>query len=326
MERAWFLVYEGIQGIVEAPTPVWTEDQLLMYLESMVRYNPHLKEIKVLDNQQICQYIYRENMLQAVANRLYFVLEVEGVTPSKEVKFDFQFQLKEAVRYQQGLNPQIAFEVRYCSMDEVEGFLGHLRAEDRWIPVGSIEFVLKAYQSWYGWETDKILPLNIPSELNHPLYLGRQVVERKADWKGTPPSEVFYQEPHRFRGIADICSWEETPEVGLISEVIPSLKSEWRCFIWQGQLVDVRMYQGDYRTLPNESLIQSMIEKLKDKYSSYVLDVGVTVEGQTVLIEVHQFFSCELYGMNRWDCLPQMFYATHLDFIKQFQKAKGRRG
>ena len=59
MKRTWFLVYEGIQGWGRRQTPVWTKDQLETYLDSMFRYNPHLKEIKVLNEEWVCEYVYR---------------------------------------------------------------------------------------------------------------------------------------------------------------------------------------------------------------------------------------------------------------------------
>ena len=53
---------------------------------------------------------------------------------------------------------------------------------------------------------------------------------------------------------------------------------------------------------------------------AYTLDVGVTENGETVVIEVHDFFSCGLYGFLRTDKLPYMFWRWYFYYVKNFMK------
>lgn len=186
------------------------------------------------------------------------------------------------------------------------------------VPVGSVEFVIEFYEQHIGLKPGSIQPINIPESLMKPAYLNRQVVRHLKDWQGVLPETLFYKETHRFKGLADIYAVEELPstESALFSEVIEDLESEWRVFVLNGQLIELKVYAGDYRVLPDEDLIQAMIQEIKE-YQAYTLDVGVNSKGETFLIEMHQFFSCGLYGMNRTDLLPQFYYRTHLDIMKK---------
>ena len=93
-----------------------------------------------------------------------------------------------------------------------------------------------------------------------------------------------------------------------ISEYI-SIDSEWRSFIYKGKLVGLQHYVGEFTLFPDVQLIKQMIEVYevsKDAPVAYTLDVGINDHG-TFVIEVHDFFSCGLYGFSNNPILPNMF-------------------
>jgi len=68
--------------------------------------------------------------------------------------------------------------------------------------------------------------------------------------------------------------------------------------------------------LPNIKLIENMIKDYTDSPMSYTLDVAVTENNETCLLEVHPFVSCGLYGFADYRLLPTMF-TTGYNWFKE---------
>jgi hypothetical protein len=95
--------------------------------------------------------------------------------------------------------------------------------------------------------------------------------------------------------------------------------SEYRVFVYRDKLVGINNYGGEFNKLPDLYLIEKMINEYKnekDRPGAYTLDVAITKEGKTTLIEVHPFVSCGLYGFRRYDILPQMMIAGYKSAIE----------
>jgi hypothetical protein len=88
-------------------------------------------------------------------------------------------------------------------------------------------------------------------------------------------------------------------------------------FCFKGKLVGVHHYSGDFRVFPDLRSVDMMVTAYKSAPVAYTLDVAVTKEGETVIIEVHDFFSCGLYGFSNLKILPFMFSQWFYEFIKQ---------
>ena len=90
-----------------------------------------------------------------------------------------------------------------------------------------------------------------------------------------------------------------------ISELI-DIDSEWRCFVYNNELVGLQNYIGDFTLFPSIDAIKHMIKEYISSPVAYTLDVGVNKDN-TFVIEVHDFFSCGLYGFFNHKVLPFMF-------------------
>lgn len=73
--------------------------------------------------------------------------------------------------------------------------------------------------------------------------------------------------------------------------------SEWRCFIRYGQIMDVRLYKGSWEINPNPAVIKAAVNAYTSQPNGYSLDVGVTKEGRTLVVEVNDGFSLGSYGL-----------------------------
>lgn len=83
----------------------------------------------------------------------------------------------------------------------------------------------------------------------------------------------------------------------IISEV-KDIVSEYRLFIWNGEIMDSKRYKGTFRVSPDYSVADKAISLYKSAPVSYSLDLGVTRDGKTIIIECNDMMSLGLYGMS----------------------------
>jgi ATP-grasp domain, R2K clade family 2 len=101
-----------------------------------------------------------------------------------------------------------------------------------------------------------------------------------------------------------------------ISEKI-NIDSEWRAFVYDGKLVGLQNYSGDFTRFPDIRTIKGMIEMYKSSPIAYTLDIGINDDSGTFVIECHDFFSVGLYGFADYKRLPHMFYQWFQEYIKK---------
>lgn len=171
---------------------------------------------------------------------------------------------------------------------------------DNTVPVGSLGFIL-------DWASKMCAPtpqpINVPPELLKPQYLLREA------FYGTEKDinkEMFVKDASRFKGFTGPTKQIE-PGDYFISEII-DIKSEWRAFIYQKEVLGLRNYSGDPLLFPDISQIKDMVAAYTTAGEAYTLDVGITEFG-TCVIEVHDFFSCGFYGFRDLK-VPNMLIST----------------
>jgi hypothetical protein len=75
------------------------------------------------------------------------------------------------------------------------------------------------------------------------------------------------------------------------------IKSEFRCYINNNRVVDVRNYSGDLFCYPNEEYLKNVIDINKDFPISYTIDIGVLENGDNVVIEYNDMWAIGNYGI-----------------------------
>lgn len=171
-------------------------------------------------------------------------------------------------------------------------------------PVGTIEFA----EAFLG---KVIKPLNIPKQLSGKQFTCREMgTGNKNDLKKFMDrlslQRVFVKSNTRckirpvellYRGQVDQYCEDEYLYSEDISE---SILSEWRVFVRRKEILDCRMYIGDWCSIaPDANAVQNMVSAYTDCPPAYTLDVAniATPNGvKTVVIEVHNFIDCGLYG------------------------------
>ena len=223
---------------------------------------------------------------------------------------DFGYEVIKAVEYDEWLHNEKRYDYELitdftfksegnnASKTEPYNFL-----TPEYIPVGSVEFVLEFMKQYYG--VEDVRPLNIPLELMR--FANRDVIYlSSSDLKNNLIADKVYfiKSNTKIKGYTSVINGSidvtSIPEdVYMLSEYI-DIQSEWRCFVKDGQLLDVRCYSGDFALQPSFSLIEEMIRKYKSCPPAYTLDVCVDADGNTSIIECHNFFSCGLYGFSNY--------------------------
>ena len=206
-----------------------------------------------------------------------------------KVEHDFSLALIESINYLNWLHNTNDFE--YILSEDIDDNIDC-------VPIGSVEFVSKYLKKY--WDID-IKPINIPDVLLDKKYSGRKV------FNGTEKDinkKSFVKSAEKIKSFTELTDIAP-PGNYQISEII-EIESEYRCFVYKNKLVGVQNYLGDFKIFPDIDKIEKMIS-VYDGPIAYTLDVGITDKNETVIIEVHDFFSVGFYGFSDLKIIALMF-------------------
>lgn len=227
------------------------------------------------------------------------------------VSLDFCFALIQALQYNNWIYNTDTY--RYTLLEDV---MTGDNADQVGIPVGSVEFVLAYLKSRHNAEPK---PVNIPEELLEPKYTKRTVFYQE---NPNIINKCFVKSHDRIKHFAEVIGPEDVKEPlrgnFMISELV-EIESEWRAFVYKGELVGLQNYSGDFTVFPDMYAVNDMIRSYTSAPIAFTLDVGVNSSG-TFIIEVHDFYSCGLYGFNDHKILPFMFSRWFHEYIDKEAK------
>jgi hypothetical protein len=107
----------------------------------------------------------------------------------------------------------------------------------------------------------------------------------------------------------------------LCSEVVEFV-SEYRTYIINGTIKGIKHYIGDYFIFPDPQRVKDMVMSYKDAPAGYSLDVGITKNGETLLVECNDGWSLGNYGLE--DTIYANLLATRWrELMKERKEEKG---
>lgn len=223
-------------------------------------------------------------------------------TVNKQITYDFIFELTICKEYFDWIG-------RDFKLKKHEGLnFDDIKNPDQYVPVGSVEFVSEYLRKFYPQAEKALIPINVPEQL-FP-FASRTIANI------TKPEDMNGFDCLVYRKSLDTIKdpnngWWGFPEYEWckgyqVSTPIDNIVSEWRIFVFNDVIVDAKNYRGDFFVCPDEETVSNMVKAYKDAPKAYTLDVAVTSEGKTVVIECHRFFSCGLYGFCEHDKYPVM--------------------
>ena len=77
-----------------------------------------------------------------------------------------------------------------------------------------------------------------------------------------------------------------------------SFQTEWRVFVRYGNVIGIHPYKGDWKAQFDPKRVEAMITAFKNAPAGYSLDIGVTDNGETVLVEINDGFALGNYGID----------------------------
>lgn len=80
--------------------------------------------------------------------------------------------------------------------------------------------------------------------------------------------------------------------------------TEYRCFVSSGKIIEFKHYSGSCLHFIDVEKVFNMIEAYEKSGKQpicYTLDIGLTTDGKTVLIEINDFWAIGSYGLNGKD-------------------------
>jgi len=92
--------------------------------------------------------------------------------------------------------------------------------------------------------------------------------------------------------------YDVTVDTPILKSGVIEFVSEYRCFVHEEELKGIQFYAGDYKVFPNPLVIEDMIDIYTTANCAYTLDVGVTANGGTWLVEVNDMWAIGSYGMD----------------------------
>lgn len=210
-----------------------------------------------------------------------------------------------------------------CSFSELHELESTCKKYFDYVPVGTIEFVHEFMRLLFG-EKSIPKPLNIPDILLDYKFTSRNVFNvKKSDLEtvfSMLQNNVFIKSNDVIKSPENgyykaFNSSDFKDENYMVSEVV-DIDSEYRCFVYKNELVGLQNYSGDFTIFPNVELINDAIEKFKDEAPvAYTLDIGCS-GGKTFIIELHNFYSCGLYGFSDYNRYPLMLNR----WFKEYQR------
>lgn len=248
-----------------------------------------------------------------------FLIQAERVNGYLLPIHDFSYTLIEAIKYNNWFNNDKIYD--YILHEEPFSYQLTL---DNYIPIGSVEYVSSFIKEWN--KVNYIKPINIPKSLHQSYtkgikdYLKRDVYynEYIISPHRFPNENYFIKDNSKIKGVSEFRRENDIKNFILgnkLSEFIISenieIESEWRAFIYNSQLLDIKNYSGEFDVFPDIELVRNAIKDYKDSPPAYTMDFGINKHDGTFLIECHNFFSCGLYGFADYKNLPQMFIKAY---------------
>ncbi|NUU79784.1 ATP-grasp domain-containing protein [Paenibacillus xylanilyticus] len=91
---------------------------------------------------------------------------------------------------------------------------------------------------------------------------------------------------------------EENEDTSIWCSEIIDFKTEWRCFIRYGEIVDIRRYKGAWDSTLDTRVIERAVSDFTNAPAAYGMDFGVDHEGNMKLVEINDGHSLGSYGIS----------------------------
>lgn len=164
--------------------------------------------------------------------------------------------------------------------------------------VGSVEFMKEVF-SKIGKENVRV-PENSNREFKIMTLKEAKIIARSGQSVFIKPFDIklftgFILDQMVHKSISNI----PDDTMVMVYDVFKSaIKSEFRCYIHRNNIIDIKIYSGDFFSSLNEEYLNKIININKHRFPvAYVIDIGVLESGENVVIEYNDMWAIGNYGM-----------------------------
>ena len=200
---------------------------------------------------------------------------------------------------------QRGFQMFGCETLPFYGFGDIQEIKDLGPEVGLVGYVgdIKEALSTVG----KQVPDNIdyPVELNG--YLGRDIlITSLEEIRKRPGKQVFIKPVQHKLFSGFVWNGDESSRTRIASchdntriycSQVLDIVAEYRCFVLDEEILDVRLYKGDWKYHPGRDTIEYAVADLVSPNRAYCIDFGVLRNGKNIFIEMNEGYSFGHYGL-----------------------------
>lgn len=148
--------------------------------------------------------------------------------------------------------------------------------------------------------------IDYPDSLS--AYFGHNIWETESDTflaeKNSFPLFIKPKQGKLFTGF--ICNNESdiagrfSPKenISVYCSEVKNIITEWRCFIRYGKILDIRRYKGELGKIYSLKTVRDMVQAYIDAPAAYSLDIGLTENNETIIVEVNDGYSLGSYGLD----------------------------
>lgn len=90
---------------------------------------------------------------------------------------------------------------------------------------------------------------------------------------------------------------DENGDTAIWCSEIADFRTEWRCFIRYGEVLDIRPYKGAWDSKLDLTFVRNAVDAFSEAPAAYGLDVGLDREGKMKLVEINDGHSLGTYGI-----------------------------
>lgn len=199
----------------------------------------------------------------------------------------------------------------------------NIECKDEDIVFGGIPVVLDAMNKM---GIEKPPTINFPDSLKE--FLGRRIEIKSLSEIRQMANEIvdsFFIKPYKgekdftgfvFKSFIDLLQVAHVSGEDLVwfGEVVDFI-SEYRVYYLNNEIIGCKNYYGDSLVFPDADVIRNMFDRYSERFVAGSIDVGITSDGKTLLVEVNDAYSLGNYGIGdisyskmivaRWDELKK---------------------
>jgi len=182
--------------------------------------------------------------------------------------------------------------------------------------VGSVEFMKEVFKR------HNISDVKVPKNSNREC----EIITLKEAHKRVADGEYLFIKPidiKLFTGLVlDGCQYScltglpDKTKVMAYKPFNSPLKSEWRIYVWNNEMIDSRHYSDDFRVSPDYNYVDEIIKENKETFpKAYTIDIGILENDDNVVVEFNDMWAIGNYGMDNGEYL-KLLKDRYFEIIK----------